>query len=68
MIIYSIKKVQIKTYIEVLLFNKVIIIILAKHFNYNNIFLAKNIIEFLKYTKINDYAIKLKKINNYFLN
>ena len=34
---------------------------MAEYSNYNNIFLIEYIIEFPKYTKINDYAIKLKK-------
>lgn len=36
------------------------IIIFAKIFNYNNIFLTKFVIKFLKYSS-NDYVIKLKK-------
>ena len=34
---------------------------MAEYFDYSNIFLAEYIIKFLKYTKINNYAIKLKK-------
>ena len=59
MIIYLNKKAQIR----ILLFNKAFIMILVKYFNYNNIFLVENIIKLLKYTIINDYTIKLKKIN-----
>ena len=44
-----------------LLFNIIFTIILIEYFNYNNVFLAKNIIKSLKYIKINDYIIKLKK-------
>ena len=44
-----------------LLFNKAFIIILVEYFNYNNIFIVKNIVEFLKYIEINDYTIKLNK-------
>ena len=40
-------QIEIKTYIKALLFNKTLIIILAKYFNYNNVFLIENIIEFL---------------------
>ena len=34
---------------------------MLEYFNYNNIFLAKNITEFLKYIKKNNHIIKLKK-------
>ena len=47
--------------IRVFLFNKASTIISMKHFNYSNIFLAKNIIKLSKYTRINDHIIKLKK-------
>ena len=50
-------KVQIKT----LLFNKTPTTVLTKYFNYNNIFLAKNIAELSKYIKMNNYDIKLQK-------
>ena len=45
----------------ILLFNKALIKVLIKYFNYNNVFLVKNIIEFLKYTRINNHAINLKE-------
>ena len=48
--IYLKKKAQIRA----LLFNKVFIKILAEYSNYSNIFLAKNILKFLKYIKINN--------------
>ena len=38
-----------------------------KYFDYNNIFLTKNIIEFLKYISIYNYIIKLKRCNQLFL-
>ena len=41
--------------------DKVPIIISAEYSNYNNIFLAENVAKLPKYTKINDYAIKLEK-------
>ena len=47
--------------IRVLLFDKPFIIILIKYFNYNNIFLIKNIIKLSKHSKINNHIIKLKK-------
>ena len=34
---------------------------MIRYFNYNNIFLAKNIVKFSKYIRIKDYIIKLKK-------
>ena len=36
-------------------------IILAKYFNDNNVFLVKNIVEFLEHIKINNYIIELEK-------
>lgn len=65
MIIDFVKKVWIKAQvsfkIRILVFNKTFITFLAEYFNYNNVFLAKNEMKLLKYTKINDLAIKLKK-------
>ena len=43
------------------LFNKIFIKVLAEYFNYSNIFLAKNTVEFLENTKIDKHAIKLEK-------
>ena len=40
-----------------LLFDKAFIKILVEYFNCSNVFLAKNIIELLKYTKINNHII-----------
>ena len=57
MLIYLEKKAQ----IGALLFNKAPIIIFAKYFNYNNIFLVKNVTKFPEYIRINNYIIKLKK-------
>ena len=34
---------------------------MAEYSNYNNVFLAEYIAKLLKYIKINNYAIKLKK-------
>ena len=42
-------------------FNKAFIAILAKYSNYKNVFSVKNIAKLLKYNKINNYAINLKK-------
>lgn len=55
--IYFKKQSQIK----VLLFDKTPTIVLVKYFNYSNIFLAKNLVEFQEYTGINNYTIKLEK-------
>ena len=57
MLIYSKKQVSIR----VLLFDKTFTKVLAKYFDYNNIFLAENVVKLLKNTKINRYVIKLKK-------
>ena len=35
--------------------------ILAKYFDYSNVFLVKNIAKLAEYIKINDYTIELKK-------
>ena len=46
---------------QTLLFDETLTIIMAKYFNYNNVFLVKNIVELLKNTRINNHIIKLKK-------
>ena len=51
------KQVQIRA----LLYGKALTKIVAKYSDYNNIFLAKNIMEFLKNFGMNEYAIKLEK-------
>ena len=55
MTIYFVKKALIKTQniviIKVLLFNNVLTIVLAKYSNYSNVFLAKNVAEFHKYSR-----------------
>ena len=53
--------IRVKTLVETLLFDKILIVILIKYFNYINIFLEKNTIELLKYIKKNNHVIKLKK-------
>ena len=59
------KQAQIKTQsgvqVRALLFDKALTKILAEYSNYSNIFLVKNIAEFLENTKINKYAIKLEE-------
>ena len=50
-----------KAQIRALLFDKAFTEFSAKYSNYNNIFLAKNIVKFLKNFEINKYAIELKK-------
>lgn len=54
-------KAQKKGQIGALLFEKILIKVLAKYCDYNNIFSAKNVAELSKYTKINDNAIELEK-------
>lgn len=53
---YLIKKVQIKSQskaqVGVLLFDKAFIAVLAKYFNYSNVFLAENAAELPKHIKI----------------
>ena len=71
MLIYFKKQGQIEAQSEaqimVLLFDIALIEILAKYSNHSNIFLAKNTVKLLENTKINKYAIELKKISNHFL-
>ena len=52
----------------VLLFNKAFTKVLAKYFNYCNVFLIKNIAKLSKYIKINNYIIKLKEDKQPFFN
>ena len=63
--IYSKRQNQIETQnkaqLGALLFDKTPTKILAKYFDYSNIFLAKNAIEFLENIKINKHTLKLKK-------
>ena len=54
-------KAIIKAKVKILLFDKTFIIILVEYSNYDNIFLVKNLVKLLEYTKINDYTIKLEK-------
>ena len=44
-----------------LLFDKISTTVLAKYFNYSNVFSIENIIKLPKHSKIIDYAIELKK-------
>ena len=60
-------KVQSKVQVKALLFDKALIIILAKYSNYNNVFLIKNAAKLLEYTGINDYVIKLEEDKYHFL-
>ena len=55
--IYSKKQAQ----VEALLFNKVFTEVLIEYFDYNNIFLPKNVAKLLENIKINKYTIKLKE-------
>ena len=47
--------------IGTLLFDKALTEVLEKHSNYSNVFLAKNAVEFLENSGINEHAIKLEK-------
>ena len=49
-----------KAQVGALIFDKTFTTILVKYSNYNNIFLAKNLVKLLNYTKISNYIIKLK--------
>lgn len=51
-------QIQIIAYVGALLFNKASSIVSTKYSHYNNVFLAKNIIKFLKYIRINNHTIK----------
>ena len=69
MVIDFVRKTQIKTQskaknraqFKTLLFDKTPIAIPTEYFNYSNVFSAKYAKKLLKYTKINDYTIKLEK-------
>ena len=55
------RQVQIKAKVRALLFNKNLIEISAKYFDYSNIFSAEYIVELPEIIKINEHAIKLEK-------
>ena len=55
--VHSKKQAQVKA----LIFDKAPIEDLAEYSDYNNIFLADNVVEFLKNTEMNEYAIKLEE-------
>ena len=55
--VYSKKQAQ----IEILLFDKAPIEVLAEYSNYSNVFLAKNLLELSKHTRINNHAVELKE-------
>ena len=65
MAINPIKKAQIKAQnrdqVRILLFDEVLMAVLAEYSDYNNIFLAENVAKLSEYIKINDYAIKLEE-------
>ena len=44
-----------------LIFNEAPTEVLAKYFNYNNVFSMENAVELLKYTRMNEHTIKLEK-------
>lgn len=47
--------------IKAIIFDKALIIILIEYSNYSNIFSAKIIEKFSRYTRINDHIIELEK-------
>ena len=57
MLVHSKKQAQ----VGALLFNKVLTKVLAKYFDYSNIFLIENVAKLLENIRINEYAIKLEK-------
>ena len=65
MLIYFKKEAQIKAQnraqVKALLFNKVSTKVLAKYFNYNNVFSIENVVKLLENTGINEHVIKLEK-------
>ena len=61
MLVHSKRKAQIKVQIKALLFNKALTKVLAEYFNYNNIFLAENVVKLQKKTEINEHIIKLEE-------
>ena len=54
-------QIEVKAFIKALLFDKASIVVPVEYFDYNKIFLAKNITEFSKHNKINYHAIQLEK-------
>lgn len=65
MLVHLEKKVQIEsqsgTQVGVLLFDEAPTDILAKYSDYSNIFSAENVVKLLEQSRMNDYAIQLKK-------
>ena len=58
---YSKRQTQIKAQVEALLFNEAPTKVLAEYSNYSDIFSAEYAAELLENTRMNEYAIKLKK-------
>ena len=65
MVMEFVKKIQIKAksfaQVEAQLFGKAFIIVLAKFFDYSNIFLIENAAKFSEHIKLNKYAIEQKE-------
>ena len=55
-----------QTKVRALLFDKTPTFVMAEYFNYNDIFLAKNVVKLLKYSGIINHTIKLKKCKQLF--
>ena len=59
--VYSKKQAQIEAHVGALLFNKALTEILAKYFDYSDIFLAEYVAKLPENTGINKHAIKLEE-------
>ena len=55
-------RVQNRAQVRALIFNKTLIEISAKYFDYSNVFSAENVAKLPKNTGINEYAIELEKV------
>ena len=54
-------KIEAKTQVGTLFFDKAFTKVSADYSNYSNVFSAKNVVKLLKHSKMNNYAIKLEK-------
>ena len=61
MLVYSKRQAQIKAQVRVLLFNRALTKVLAKYYDYSNIFSVEYAAKLLERTGINEHAIKLEK-------
>ena len=63
---HSKKQAQIKAQVGVLLFNKAPTKVSAEYSDYSDVFSAEYTAKLLKNTRINEHAIKLKRVSNHF--